>query len=537
MKSKRYQIGSFLVASIIFLLIVIKYWDSIGAAEDALILFTYSEHLGEGLGIKYHTGLGPVEGATAFLWMVYLALGPIVNVDILLLARLGSIVAGIGILYIISFWSCKNGSQFVSVVLPPIIAAVTYLPIHTLTGFSTVAFGAVYLVASFGALAVIRSPNSTPIQAIFVISSVLFGLIRPEGAILSLTLVGLILFWTRDKYLSLKLLITIGLPFTIYHITRYLYFGYIFPNPFYIKTDGSLISLGSIVNSFEVFSEGNILLLLLASFGMLRILQKQSRVRKVSFLGVPIAVHFILYTFITQSQNVAFRFQYIYLIFGFLLLPFGIDQALSIFNDYVSNVMSRNRMRKYATVVLVILISVPMIIQPILLLPSSGYGNNPHNDEKIIAKELSEYSGSNHTLLVSEAGALPYYSGWDAIDAGGLNNEYIAHNGLSISYIERFDPTVIMFHAGGGGTPLPPSCTSDGWGLGWGEMTTKLHNYAISHNYKLAAIIRRPGGSYNYYFVRKSSDISDEVIHIAKELNNKNYVQYGYSKYPQQFSC
>jgi hypothetical protein len=47
----------------------------------------------------------------------------------------------------------------------------------------------------------------------------------------------------------------------------------------------------------------------------------------------------------------------------------------------------------------------------------------------------------------TEAGLLPYYSGWTAVDTWGLNDQFIAHNGgLTVEYLDQYKPHIIMFH-------------------------------------------------------------------------------------------
>ena len=61
---------------------------------------------------------------------------------------------------------------------------------------------------------------------------------------------------------------------------------------------------------------------------------------------------------------------------------------------------------------------------------------------------LRDYGRRNYALATTEAGLLPLYSTWRAVDAWGLNDAWIAHHGgITEEYLDRYRPEVIVFHA------------------------------------------------------------------------------------------
>ena len=61
---------------------------------------------------------------------------------------------------------------------------------------------------------------------------------------------------------------------------------------------------------------------------------------------------------------------------------------------------------------------------------------------------LRDYQRRNYALATTEAGLLPLYSTWRAVDAWGLNDAWIAHHGgITEEYLDRYRPEVIVFHA------------------------------------------------------------------------------------------
>jgi len=530
---------SFLLATGIYIILLIFLWNRYGFAEDALITFVYSKNLAIGHGITYTGHSNPVEGSTEFLWMVMLSLGSLFNIDIGFLSRILSGIFGILIILFVSDFSNRYSDQRLVAYIAPIVASVTYLPMHTLTGFATVAFGFAYILSVWTCIHLLNKQDSIKYSISFLGSGLLIALIRPEGLLLFASILFTFLILSKNKSLFAKLSISFIVPLGIYHLFRYSYFGYLFPNPFYIKTAGALLKVSSMINIIHAYSQLNLILFVVSIIALITVLANYKKYGdEMLVLFSPVLMHFILYLFILQSQNVDHRFQYIYILFSIIILPLGIKGISIIFGNVKSAAGSNveknpcalilNNNLKYNLVVGILVVG--MIMQPVsyLIMSGPGYGSSPINDEKLIAKNLSVYSTYNYTMLVSEAGALPYYSGWNAIDSGGLNDEYIAHNGYNSEYIDRYSPDLIMFHAGSSGDPVPPNCSTDGWNSGWGRMNEITYNYAVKNNYILATIIRRPGGTYNWYFVKKSNPHADEIVQIISNVD-ADHVKYNYN--------
>ncbi len=88
---------------------------------------------------------------------------------------------------------------------------------------------------------------------------------------------------------------------------------------------------------------------------------------------------------------------------------------------------------------------------------SIGYSRDGRYD---MAQVLEPYASRGYTMATSEAGLLPLYSQWNAIDTWGLNDEWIAHNGgITADYLDRYKPELIIFHAHF--SPLDPPTTPD----------------------------------------------------------------------------
>jgi len=88
-----------------------------------------------------------------------------------------------------------------------------------------------------------------------------------------------------------------------------------------------------------------------------------------------------------------------------------------------------------------------------------------------MAQMLADYRGKGYVIAVTEAGFVPYYSGWTAIDTWGLNDQFIAHDGgITEEYLDTYKPQCIMFHDYY--SPLvPPRLTEANLRQRWFSMT------------------------------------------------------------------
>jgi hypothetical protein len=131
---------------------------------------------------------------------------------------------------------------------------------------------------------------------------------------------------------------------------------------------------------------------------------------------------------------------------------------------------------------------------------------------------LRDYRRHNYALVTTEAGLLPFYSTWRAVDAWGLNDQFIAHEGgITEEYLDRYRPEVIVFHAYfSPGTPdRGPRIENRSLGPAWYRMVMTLKAYAEKNDYALAGVFGRNAYDTHYYYVRsgfaRSREIRDRI--------------------------
>jgi hypothetical protein len=117
-------------------------------------------------------------------------------------------------------------------------------------------------------------------------------------------------------------------------------------------------------------------------------------------------------------------------------------------------------------------------------------------------------------MAVSEAGLLPFYSGWRAIDTWGLNDEAIARTGrLTEEYLERSRPALIMFHAYS--SPIMPLQRAP---ERWDAMVLVLRDFAEARGYRLAASFGvKPDDTHTFY-VRPDLPDADRIVDAIRAM-------------------
>jgi arabinofuranosyltransferase len=333
------------------------------------------------------------------------------------------------------------------------------------------------------------------------------GMTRPEGVILTfLMLIGLVIArgWRNALTPAIAwFAFVVGLG-GLYFLWRWDYFGHPLPNPFYKKGGGTL-HLDGLRNSVQNFIGLNRLFIVLWLIAML--IAPTSRV--LYGMITPILGFVFAFILLSPEMNIQARFQYVTL----PLMIIASFHAYQVIRDSVQITLKSSS------------VGVRLGLGALLLLPLlilyRGYGDirrllPGHDSRYDVAVALSAYAHKGYYLAVTEAGLLPFYSGWKSIDTWGLNDSWIAHNGLiTEEYLDKYRPAVIMFHAHY--TPLTPVRRVNRWD----EMVAILHNYARSRNYTLAAVYTDTpySDSAHWYYVRSDLEETEALIRCIREVN------------------
>ncbi len=488
--------------------------------EDAAMLMRYSQHLAGGHGIVWNIGEHPVDGATDFLFMATSAL--LIKLGL----TVGQAVRGIGFVshlltVLIVYWTNRrvhNGNIFLS------FFSGLYLAVGTGLSYVAAYFGTPYFAlaaASTWTLGLLLSKQQHPrfwLVLAFALSGLVTGLIRPEGVILaSLMLLTIIIL--RGWKNSISIIVTFGAVFLFlggaYFLWRWNYFGYPLPNPFYKKGDSGLhwdSFYASLWNTLR-------LCLPFAILALLGFRSRETTKQAIAYL-VPILGFASAFVLISDEMNFGARFQY-------ALVPIALMAWIPLLGGVSFSWLSQLSVKERSVYVIAIIAVASSLVyyssyQNCFLTSYQQTCARPYERDGRyeMGKLLGEYRGKGYTIAVTEAGLLPYYSGWNAIDTWGLNDQFIAHNGkITIEYLDEYKPEIIMFHDYY--SPLvPPKLTDANLAQRWFSMTILLKTYAEENGYVLAAVFGDSPYDTHYYYVRPDFEDSKRLIEQISKMRN-----------------
>jgi arabinofuranosyltransferase len=410
-------------------------------AEDAFILFRYSENLADGHGIRWNIDRPPVDGATDFLWMGLLAAWG---------AVFGSVIPSV---YFIGL-----GIALAACLLPVALLRWMGLPIH-LGIFSAlwiiVSPIIVHVVNGFGVpfYALVLGTNMSLFLYLFYnikrhnrqvligacIAILVAGLSRPEGALFGIVMLIVLGFANYREKFSIPsssfikiVLTTLVIPGLLVLIARQAYFGEVLPAPFFVKTvvgESQIAALPSIIKSNLLSTwYPQLFIHVIASIPVLLALWLL-RDRALAYVLFSIAIFTGVYLMFTQTQNVSYRFQY----------P-------TLYLTIVLSAVALGRLHLNANRRAIAIGISSMLIAWALLLTTTPVDLQLADDRWQAGEILAEFQDRNYTLATTESGVLPYRSQWVTLYSFGLNHYEIGKNGITEQYWRSYNPAVVLNH-------------------------------------------------------------------------------------------
>ena len=491
--------------------------------EDAAMIMRYSQHLAGGHGIVWNMGEHPVDGATDFLFMVTAA--GLIKLGL----TVGQSVRGIGFLshlltVLIIYWSNRrihNGN------IPFSFLSGLYLAVGTGLSYVSAYFGTPFFAlaaASTWTLGLLLIKEENPrwwLSLAFALSGLMTGLIRPEGVILaSLMLLAIIVM--RGFKRSVSIIVIFGIVFLTlggsYFLWRWNYFGYPLPNPFYKKGEG-----GWSWGTFDASMLNLLRLSLPMVFAFILGFRSKETAKQTITYMIPIFGFAAAFGLISDEMNYGARFQY-------ATVPLMLLSWIPLVRGFKFDWLNQLQVRERAVYFVALFGLAAGLIyyswfQNCFLTSYQQACDRPYErDGRLeMGQMLSEFRDKGYVIAVTEAGLLPYYSGWNAIDTWGLNDQFIAHNGsITVEYLDKYKPEVIMFHDYY--SPLvPPKLTDANLAQRWFSMTILLKTYAEEHGYILAAVFGDSPYDTHYYYVKPDFEDSSRLVNRISEFRDYFY--------------
>jgi arabinofuranosyltransferase len=441
----------------LFWFIVIDYTN-----DDAFISFRYAENLLDGHGLVFNPG-ARVEGYTNFLWTILIASTMAIGIDPVVSCRILGLVLGLGTVLLVYHFGTHIAQRTPAqaTVAPLLLAFSIPFVIWTFSGLETPLFGFLALLGTFLFILEWRDPTRFPLSSIFFALS---ALTRPEGVLLfaiSFLAMGWRFWFHRSdaiirggRQFALWALFFLAI-YGFYFVWRYSYYGYPFPNTYYVRQPTSWEQRlahwergYTYVRDFAA-TNGGVLFLLPA------LLLLRTRVGRWPLYVGALALSWAAYlVYVGGDQKVFFRLVTLILPLLFLLVQDGVHESIGVIS-----ILTRTR-SAFRLGLALLLVTIIVTIDPFLLRDQVKRYMREANvigpQRTAIGHWLRQNASSDATLAVRAAGIVPFYSGLYTIDMLGVSDPRIAHQDIldadrptahgktDVDYITSLRPDYIM---------------------------------------------------------------------------------------------
>jgi arabinofuranosyltransferase len=484
--------------------------------EDAAMLLRYAENFANGHGIRWNIDDAPVDGATDFLYMVATgALARVAHIGVVTASRilvLGSEIVSVGLVFAAGRRILGGNRWLCAAVAAYLIAGPA---IKIAEGcFGAPVFAAALLCCWCATLLYADRSHSWGYALAAALLAFLSGLIRPEGVLIAMILLAATVYRTGIAR-AIPLVVSFVSVFALlggpYFLWRWHYFGAPLPNPFYVKGGGHLYP-SSVVAAVKNLSQ-----LLFPVVPLIPLGWVSPRTRRLTgSLLIALAGFTLMWGLLNNWNNHFMRFQYAIVPIVLVTVPGLLVDPKAIGLPGWASLPVIGRRAVAIAAVLATLASMEYI-DTRLRFQDVAFGM------QVFAQRLQPFASRGHSIAVTEAGVLPLYSQWHAIDGLGLNDAYIAHHGKgSVSdYLEQHPPDVVMVHLDAtdvpraellvmlqGGEPIPGTPY---------EAFTRMGAFANRHRYTLAAAYGSWECNLHVYWVRPGIPDYDAIVSTIRD--------------------
>lgn len=420
--SSRYTRWPLLAAA--FLALVIGLWACWSVTvDDAYITYRYTTNLAHGAGPTWNPGGAPVEGYTNFLWMLWHVPWVWVGASLPVVSKVTAGVCAATILWILVFGPrTRSGAALAAG------SFVLFLPtwVHVDAGLETAPFALVVLRAvTLGArLLDDRNAEVRPWEPPTLL--LVAGMLRPDGL---LAVAPPLLLWVilrRHDRRTWAWLAAGAVAGGVYSAWRWIYFGHPLPNTFYVKVGVEAATDPRWITTTTVLL---LPLLLLTGAGLVR----RSTVGPATLVLASCAALYAVPALTAPAMDYLSRFAW----HGFPLLCMGAAWTLDRLGWRLPAALTAMFAVAWTCTAGFLHQDGPTMV---------SYGEDLRRGHIAIGQGLAdaELPDDRRTVAMTDAGAIPYFSGWRATDYIGLNDERIAHGASPTEVLITDDPSVIV---------------------------------------------------------------------------------------------
>lgn len=410
--------------------------------DDAFITFRFARNLAEGMGFVWNVGGEPVEGFTSMLHVLLLALGMALGIPPqawALIISIGAILVTIGLMLVVIRRQVGHVSPFavgaLGIFLVDRISA-----IHSTSGMETLLFGALLCGSYFAALRFLETPKLNWAISLSILAF-LSVLARPEGVLYGAMLYLVLFTYFGYRRLNARenrglllifgsALATASLGFA-YLGWKLVYFGYLLPNSFYVKSGQLalygltevLFSLGHLLIWFgPITLLGLVFAIIFTRINGLALPKSAASWAKICLTLAPPILGLVYYS--TIKHEVGFAFRFTYPTYLYLVL------ALSIFLTMLAgSAQNRVALKNISLVVVMALIVLQGAVLQGFLRTEEKWPTVLRQDEYhlTIASALKNTGlGPRASVITVAAGEIPYLSSFTHFDPVGLTDNFLS---------------------------------------------------------------------------------------------------------------
>ncbi|WP_263376161.1 hypothetical protein [Granulicella aggregans] len=424
-------------------------------AEDAVILFQYSRNLASHGAITFLANGPRVEGATDFAWMALVAAGMQVGLAPLWTTTVFNVLSLLTIAVLLLRLAQIRPTMRRLLLVTGSIALVPQV-LAAASGFAVLADAALLTALVFFTV----KGRAVP-AALFALALCLF---RPDGVLFAIPLLAGLVVRSPLRFRSSAVIGSLFvIPGLLHFLWRWHYFGEFLPLPFLVKSDtprfAGLFVPMSIHDSLRYLGFAAILL------APLLILRRAKHL----WLTIPLVLcPTLFYWAMRLDQNVGGRF--------FFYLP--LSAAILLALNWAELSTSQVVVLRTGFIAWLILLAGPQWRE------IRTFRDGQFKEVKAISEALGRLP-QHGTIVTSEAGFLPYFSGWTTYDAWGLNTPLFAHRFFQSSDVVQLAPDLIVFHPDWTESCLASPSWSNYTDRSWPHMTRNLVLGAAQSHYEL----------------------------------------------------
>lgn len=463
--------------------------------DDAFITFRYARNLAAGLGPTWDAEAPRAEGSTSFLWLAIMALPHLAGVDALLFAKIagvaclaGSAAGAAVIAHQLTADRDEGARRRAAAAAAAIVAATPFLHISALSGMET-SLAACATTAFFAAqIAFARAP-SPGIAAAIAGLALAMGLTRPEGNLVAGVGIAALIFTAplpARRALVTRAAALYVVPGALFFAWRFRYYGHAFPLSFYVKVAdpwgfAGAGQVASFVAMIAVHLGVPLSFAAAAAAG-------DGALRRL--LLPPVAAAAALVAFLTRAAPIMGEYHRFFVPVVPLFAALAAVGLAAVEGAFAGSPARLPRILiRYGAVAMVALGLVARV-RP-LIESTRGYADSLRAAHVMLGRRLArihEGGGGRRPLLaIADAGAVPYFSGWRAIDTFGLNDAHIAlaHDHAPAYVLDQHPDAIILISGGARGyAPAIP----------WEK---DLHDAALARGFaEVATVTFTPGHYY-----------------------------------------